>query len=152
MGQLMRESIRSLSVAVLAIGSCLSAQDMKSQRTLFEMTCSACHTTDTATSARRTKAQWKSVIGEMIEQQGATIPNDAIPPILDYLIATYGKVNINGAPASEIAQILGLTSAEADAIVKARQAKGKFEKFDELAKLPGVDATKLEKSRDAISF
>jgi len=148
----MRESIRTLGVAVLVMTSCLSAQDMKSQKALFEMTCSACHTTDTATSARRTKGQWKSVIGEMIDQQGATIPDDAVPPILEYLTATYGKVKVNAAPAGEIGQVLGLTPAEADAIVKARQAKGKFENFDDLANVPGVDTKKLEKNRDAIAF
>jgi competence ComEA-like helix-hairpin-helix protein len=152
MGQPMRESIRTLSVALLAVASGLFAQDMKSQKMLFEMTCSACHTTDTATSARRTKDQWKSVIGEMIEQQGAAIPDDAVAPILDYLTATYGKVKVNTAPAGEIRQILGLTPAEADAIVKARQAKGKFENFDEIASVPGVDAKRLEKNRDAIAF
>lgn len=148
----MRESIRTLGVVVLAVTGSLAAQDMKSRKALFEMTCSACHTTSTATSARRTKDQWKSVIGEMIDQQGAAIPDDAVPPILEYLTATYGQVKINTAPAAEIAQILGLTDAEAGAIVKARQAKGKFENFDELAKVPGVDAKKLEKNRDAIAF
>jgi len=148
----MRESIRTLGVAVLVMTSCLSAQDMKSQKALFEMTCSACHTTDTATSARRTKGQWKSVIGEMIDQQGATIPDDAVPPILEYLVANYGKVNVNTAPAGEIGQVLGLIPADADAIVKARQTKGKFENFDDLANVPGVDTKKLEKNRDAIAF
>jgi len=88
----------------------------------------------------------------MIDQQGATIPDDAVPPILEYLTATYGKVKVNAAPAGEIGQVLGLTPAEADAIVKARQAKGRFERFDELEKVPGVDVTKLEKNRDAITF
>ena len=88
----------------------------------------------------------------MIDQQEATIPDDAVPPILEYLTATYGKVKVNAAPAGEIGQVLGLTPAEADAIVKARQAKGKFENFDEIASVSGVDAKRLEKNRDAIAF
>jgi len=66
--------------------------------------------------------------------------------------SAYGKVNVNTAPAGEIAQILGLSQKEADAIVKFRKDHGKFEDFDALGKVPGVDPKKLEKSREAIAY
>ena len=52
----------------------------------------------------------------------------------------------------EIAEVLGLTAKEAEAIVKYRKDTARFEEFDDLGKVSGVDLKKLEKSREAISF
>jgi amidase len=41
---------------------------------------------------------------------------------------------------------------EAESIVTHRQTHGRFDGFDALTKVPGIDREKLEKSRDAISF
>ena len=41
---------------------------------------------------------------------------------------------------------------EAQKIVRYRDDHGPFADFDALAKVPGVDAKKLEKNRDAITF
>ncbi|MBO0800579.1 MAG: c-type cytochrome, partial [Blastocatellia bacterium] len=45
---------------------------------------------------------------------------------------------------------LGLPAGEAEAIVKYRQEKGKFESFEAFSKVPGVDVEKLRKKREAI--
>src|SRR5437867_9845391 len=56
----------------------------------------------------------------------------------------YGRVNVNTATASEIAEVLGLLPQEAEAIVKYRRDKEKFEDFEALSKTPGVAVEKLE--------
>ena len=142
-------------LAPLAIAAAGLAQDTpasKPSEAIFEKTCSACHTADSVVSARRTRDQWQETIDAMVTQQGAKIADEEFGPILEYLVATYGKVNVNTAPAAEIAQIAGLSQKEADAVVKYRKEHGKFEDFEALAKVPDVDARKLEKSRDALAF
>jgi competence ComEA-like helix-hairpin-helix protein len=143
------------AVALLAIAAASGVQDApaaKSSKAMFEKTCSACHTAESVASARRTREQWETAIEEMVSGQNAKIADEEYSPILEYLVATYGKVNVNSAPADEIAQIAGLSQKEAEAIVTFRKEKGKFEDFDALGKVPGVDPKKLEQSRDAIAY
>ncbi|HTS28042.1 MAG TPA: helix-hairpin-helix domain-containing protein [Bryobacteraceae bacterium] len=142
-----------IAFGVLAI-SAFGFQDSAARpsKAMFEKTCSACHTAESVASARRTRDQWQTVMEEMVSQQGATIADEEFNPILEYLVSAYGKVNVNTAPADEISQILGLSQKEAEAVVKFRKEKGKFEDFDALGKVPGVDLKKLETKRDAIAY
>jgi competence protein ComEA len=143
------------AIALLAIRGAGGVQDSpaaKASKAMFEKTCSACHTAESVVSARRTRDQWQDVIDEMVSQQGAKIADEEFGPILEYLVSAYGKVNVNIAPADEIAQIIGLSQKEAEAVVKYRKDNGKFADFDALGKVPGVDPKKLEKSREAIAY
>ncbi|HLK70222.1 MAG TPA: helix-hairpin-helix domain-containing protein [Bryobacteraceae bacterium] len=142
-------------VALLLIAAASGAQESaapKPSKAMFEKTCSACHTAESVAAARRTRDQWQEVIDEMVTQQGAKVSDEEVGPILEYLVSAYGKVNVNTAPADEIAQIVGLSQTEADAVVKFRKDHGKFEDFDALSKVPGIDAKKLESHRDAIAY
>lgn len=139
-------------LAIAAAGGAQDAPAAKASKVMFEKTCSACHTAESVASARRTRDQWQDVIDEMVSQQGAKIADEEFSPILEYLVAVYGKVNVNNAPADEIVQIIGLSPKEAEAIVKFRKDNGKFADFDALGKVPGVDPKKLEKSREAIAY
>ena len=82
---------------------------------------------------------------------GATGTDADFTTALAYMIAQYGRVNVNKAPADEIAEVLALPLKDAEAIVKYRADKGTFAEFESLAKVPGVDAEKLKK-KDAVSF
>ena len=120
-------------------------------RQVFEMLCSACHPIEDVTSARKTRTQWRETIDNMIAN-GATGTDADFNTALAYLIAQYGRVNVNKAPADEIAEVLELPLKDAEAIVKYREDKGKLDDFDALAKAPGLDAEKLKKKKDAVSF
>jgi competence ComEA-like helix-hairpin-helix protein len=48
--------------------------------------------------------------------------------------------------------VLGLTKQQASAVVAYRREHGKFEDFEALAQVPGIDAAKLEPLQDAISY
>ena len=126
------------------------AQGEKS-KTVFLKICGGCHQPEAALSTRRSKEQWEETFVKMIGK-GLKASDDDLTIALDYVIARYGRVNVNRATAGDIAEMLGLTTQEAEAIVKYRKESGKFEDFDSLAKVPGVDLQKLEKNREAISF
>ena len=118
---------------------------------VFEALCAACHPLEDVTSARKTRSQWEETIDTMIAN-GATGTEADFATALAYLIAVYGRVNVNKAPAGEIAEVLELAAKDADAIVKYREDKGKFEDFDALTKVPGLDLEKLTKKKAAISY
>jgi competence protein ComEA len=117
----------------------------------FQAVCSKCHPPDRIVAARRTKTQWEETL-EKMTKLGAPITDDNYDILMSFLVHHYGKVNVNRSVAVDIADAVGLTAQEAQAIVKYRDDNGPFADFDALAKVPGVDATKLEKNKDAISF
>jgi competence protein ComEA len=117
----------------------------------FQAVCSKCHPPERIVSARRTKTQWEETL-EKMTKLGAPITDDNYDILMSFLVHHYGKVNINRSAAADIADAVGLTAEEAQAIVKYRDDNGPFADFDALAKVPGVDATKLEKNKDAITF
>ncbi len=117
----------------------------------FLKLCATCHRPETVVVGRRTRSQWEDTLEKMIAK-GAKGTDDELMQTLDYLILNYGRVNMNNATASEIVEIVGLPREQAEAIVKHRRANGRFEDFEGLMKVPGVDTKQLEKMRDAISF
>ena len=62
------------------------------------------------------------------------------------------KVNVNKATAKELAAGLGLTDKEAEAVVEHRQKNGAFAKWEDLAKVPDLDTTKIEARKDQLAF
>jgi sulfite dehydrogenase len=58
---------------------------------LARQQCSSCHSAEYVlyqpTSAR---PYWQATVDKMVKTFGAPIPADQIPPIVDYLVATYG--------------------------------------------------------------
>jgi competence protein ComEA len=117
----------------------------------FQAVCAKCHPPDRIVAARRTRTQWEETL-EKMTKLGAPITDDNYDILLSYLVHRYGKVNVNRSTAADIADAVGLTADEAQKIVKYRDDHGPFADFDALAKVPGVDAAKLEKNKDAITF
>lgn len=136
-------------VALAGIGSGQDSPGKGSKEALLRV-CSSCHKPESVIS-RRTKEQWEETVEKMISK-GAKGSEEDFLAAFDYLVAQYGKVNVNRAAAGEIAEVLGIPDREADLIVKYRREKGKFEDFEGLAKVPDIDLKKLERNRDAISF
>jgi competence protein ComEA len=152
MGNVMRALWGGIALALLAAAGVAQEPPAAKSKAAFERVCSGCHKLDSATSSRRTREQWQDTIEAMISKQGAKIGDEEFGPILDYLVAAYGKVNVNKATADEMVEVVGVSLKEAEAIVKYRKDNGGFEDFDALGKVPGVDRNKLEKSREAIAF
>src|SRR5712692_3218595 len=143
----MRARMRRVWILV-ALAAAGSAQEPPA---LFQRVCGTCHKPERAVSTRRTRQEWEETIDLMVEK-GMKSSDEELTKVLDYLVGQYGRVNVNTAAAGDIAEVLGLTAKEAEAIVKYRKDAARFEEFDDLGKVPGVDLKKLEKRREAISF
>lgn len=56
-----------------------------------QMYCAVCHSLDyIPMQPKGSKAQWSAGVNKMIKVFGATIPEDKVPVIADYLAAQYG--------------------------------------------------------------
>jgi competence ComEA-like helix-hairpin-helix protein len=117
----------------------------------FARICSDCHDRDRIVGNRRSKSSWDEVIDKMVEK-GAVGSDEDFTLVEQYLLHNYGLVNVNRAPAAEIAEVLGVAEKDAQAIVQFRKDKGDIKDFDALCKVPNLDVEKLTKMREAIAF
>jgi competence protein ComEA len=143
----------AMSLVTLACAAVLAASqtpDVDAQAT-FTRICVKCHTPDRIVNDRRTRDQWQEEIDKMVAK-GATGTDDELATVLDYLLRHHGRVDMNRAAAGDMCLILSVPASQADAIVAYRKEHGKFEDFDALSKVPGIDVDKLSRERDAMSF
>ena len=117
----------------------------------LQRVCTGCHEMAAVTGSRRTKIGWQQNVDDMISR-GAQGSDADIEAVVEYLTANFGKINVNTATAGELASFLGLSDAEAKAIVSYREQNGKYKDFDQLLKTPGVAGEKLQHKRPQIAF
>ena len=118
---------------------------------LTEKICTECHEVEVITALRRTPRDWNNMVTTMA-QRGANATDDQFATIKKYLTRYYGLVAVNSASAEEFSSVLGLSAKDAEAIVEYRKANGKFADAATLAKVPGIDTTKLDAQPDALVF
>jgi len=120
-------------------------------KSIFETTCGGCHGADIVIGQTGTRDVWQDTVDSM-RGRGATGSDDDFKIIVNYLAKYFGvAVNVNSAPAKELADNLDITSAEADAIIKARTAS-KIKDWAELSKVQGLDIKKIEPIKSRIKF
>jgi mono/diheme cytochrome c family protein len=108
-------------------------------KSIFENTCGGCHGADIVIGQTGTRDVWQDTVDSM-RSRGALGTDDDFKTIVNYLTMYFGvPVNVN------------LTSAEADAIVKARTA-AKIKDYAELSKVQGLDIKKLDPVKSRIKF
>jgi competence ComEA-like helix-hairpin-helix protein len=151
----------------LALGLGIPAQDDdvlpegKGKETV-ENTCTECHGLDKIFSEGRTRGQWETVVNKM-RIGGATMTDAEYADVLEYLVTHFGaeeeakpkaeaKINVNKAGPMELETGLKLSSDEAMAIVRHREARGAFKEWVDLTKVDGVDKAKIEAAKDRLSF
>jgi competence ComEA-like helix-hairpin-helix protein len=132
------------------------AQDLPDGKgkALVENTCGSCHGLDVVVAQHATKDGWSSIVDYMVSRGASGTPEE-ISTIVDYLAKNFpadAKVNVNKASSMDLQSKLELTAKDADAIVKFRTDHGDFKDWASLAKVPGIDAKKLEAKKDSIVF
>lgn len=100
---------------------------------------------------RRTVDDWNSEVRQMIDR-GVMASERDLAIVKQYLKRYYGLVAVNTARAEEFSLVLGLSPKDAQAIVEYRTAQGKFADAAALAKVPGIDKTKIDEQPDALRF
>jgi competence ComEA-like helix-hairpin-helix protein len=145
------------ALCLLAGGAHLQGQEKPSgipdapARAALKKICGNCHEVETVVASRRTRIGWERSVEDMVTR-GAEGSDEDMAAIVDYLTAYFGKVNVNTALAPELEKLLGFSPGEAQAIVAYRERNNKIKDFEELKKVPGVSAEKLQAKRGLIAF
>jgi competence protein ComEA len=119
-------------------------------KVVYQTVCGNCHAYDMVSDIRSTP-EWEQTIDAMIGF-GATITDAQLEAVRRHLLRTMVKVNVNTAKAAELPLVLNISEATAQALVKYRTAHGDFKTLDDLKKVPGVDAAKLDARKDRVAF
>jgi mono/diheme cytochrome c family protein len=141
----------TLGASVAAGRAAQQAEARPEPPAAFTKVCVRCHPSDKIVEGRRYKTHWDQVLEQMVAR-GATGTDEEFDTIFTYLVAEFGRVAVNTAPADEIAEVLHLEEGVAQTIVQQRAKNGPFADFDALAAVPGVPVDELTKRRDAIVF
>jgi competence protein ComEA len=127
-----------------------SSAEAAADKKAFETVCGACHTVSLVTGLR-SEEEWTETIQKMVNL-GAKGSDEQFDRVMWFLLSTLTKVDVNTATASQIAPVLDISDATAEAVIKRRTEIGKFKALDDLKKIPGVDSAKLEARKDRIGF
>jgi competence protein ComEA len=150
--------VKFFLVGSIAFGACaqtLPAQTLPDApgKDTFVMVCSMCHSPTAVIGKQGTRQWWQSKVTEML-QEVTDIPDSDVDTIVGYLAKNFPivKINVNKAAAMDLETGLELTPKESEAIVQYREAKGNFKTLDDLKKVPGLDAVKIESKKDRLDF
>lgn len=77
--------------------------------------------------------------------------------VLDYLVKHFPaedvpRLNVNKATAIELESALSLRRSQAAALIAYREKHGDFKSLEDLKKVPGLDAAKLDEKKDRLVF
>ena len=116
----------------------------------FESVCGACHTSSMVSDIR-TEPEWKDTVEHMVSL-GASGTDQQMEAVMRVLMRTLTKVNVNTGPAAQLGLVLEISEATAKAMVKYRAEHGNFKTLDDLKRVPGMNAAKLDGRKDRIAF
>lgn len=118
---------------------------------VLDANCSGCHGLNRTTDSGKSKDDWKSTVDRMVSK-GADVKPEEMDLFLNYLAKYFGEdINVNAASAKDLQAQLGVTAAQADAIVKARTAAS-FKAFADFVKVEGLDAKEMAFLKGRITF
>jgi competence protein ComEA len=117
--------------------------------------CTNCHGIEMFAGSHKVGNDWDQIIATMSDK-GTPFSDADYAAVLDYLSSCLGpassKVNVNKAAVCELARVLSITTAQAEAITAYRTKNGEFKDLDGLKKVDGIDAAALDAKKAVISF
>jgi competence protein ComEA len=140
------------SLLVMAFRASAQSLPEGEGKDLVAVICSSCHSTERIVAKRMTRAQWQDKVLEMLQEE-TDVTQAERDRIVNYLSKSFPPgVNVNTAAAKDIETGLELSTENAVAIVRYREQNGTFKTIDDVKKVPGVDAAKIEAKKDRLEF
>jgi competence ComEA-like helix-hairpin-helix protein len=157
-----------LAAAVyFAVAASASSLPPGKGKVIVRRTCIGCHALKVVTSKRASRTQWSVLVNQMVSR-GADLEDEEIEVVVDYLAKNFPRdkppseaaahagrregINVNKATAAELTAALGLPVKQSEAIVAYRKQNGDFKDWSDLAKVPGVEAAKIERKKKQLTF
>lgn len=121
-----------------------------------EKICSQCHELERSISLHQDRDAWQATMNKMVGL-GAKGTEKEFQAVVDYLAKNYAgeeiaKIDVNSAEAIEFESGLTLKRSQAAAIVQYRAKNGSFKSIEDLKKVPGIDAAKIDAKKDRLVF
>lgn len=118
--------------------------------------CSQCHELERSVSLNQDREGWQKTIDKMLAV-GMKGTEEELSAVVEYLAKNFPaeeipKINVNKAKAIELESGLSLKRSEAAALIQYREKNGNFKSIEDLKKVPGVDAAKIEAKKDRLVF
>lgn len=113
--------------------------------------CSGCHDAEIVLSHLQTPSEWTETFQKMVDV-GAEASGDEWRAIEQYIDANLALIAINKSPASELQLTMSVSPDVAAAIVTHRQENGPFKSIDDVKKVAGVDAAKIDGWKKRFAF
>jgi competence protein ComEA len=119
--------------------------------------CGSCHGAEVVIGRQESREGWGAIVEDMI-QRGATGSDDQFYEVVDYLANNFSKtspilkINVNKATSKDLENALRIPAKQAAAIVRQREEKGDFKTIEDLEKVPGVEAGKIEANKARLAF
>jgi len=118
--------------------------------------CTQCHELDKSIAPRQDKAGWQRTVEKMVAF-GLTASDGDVTTVVEFLAKNYPAdelppIRVNQATAIEFESGLGVRRSQATAIIRYREANGPFKTIDDLRKVPGIEAAKIDAKKDRLIF
>ncbi len=128
-----------------------AAPDLVREARSLQAVCgSRCHNLQVVTNTPRSLEEWRDTLQKMVDR-GARGTDEQYDDILDYLHRTMTTIDVNGADADELAEVLNANDAVVQTIIARRAAK-KFADLSDLKSVPGIDVATLDAKQKMIYF
>ena len=118
--------------------------------------CSGCHELERSISLRQNRDGWKTTMNKMVSL-GAESTDAEFISVLEYLAANFPAApippfNVNTARAIDFESRLTLRRSQSAAVIEYRTKHGGFKSIEDLKKVPGIDAAKIDAKKDVLVF
>jgi competence protein ComEA len=124
-------------------------------RDVVDSVCSLCHDAASAILGKQwNRTQWELKITEMLQEE-PDVTKEERAVILEYLVTHFqpgGKIYVNKALSDVLQTALDIPAQAAAAIVRHRERNGDFKTLEDLRKVQGLDASKIEAKKDLLVF
>ena len=143
----------TVCIAAVAASATQSLPDSPG-KDVFESVCSLCHAATTPFGKQWTRPQWEAKVTEMLQEEPDVTAQERAA-IVEYLAANFrpgGKIYVNYGKAKELETALELSTKDAEVMVRYRDQNGPFKTVDDVKKVPGLEATKVDVRKDRFIF
>ncbi len=121
-------------------------------RATVQRACTVCHSPNYISNAERTPKEWGDIF-DLMASLGTEASDEDWRQIRQYILGQLATIEINKAPAADLQAVFDVDSKLATAIVEYRTAHGgEFNSIDEIKKVPGLDAKKVDARKNRFRF
>jgi competence protein ComEA len=118
--------------------------------------CAGCHELEKSFATRQDQVGWQATL-EKMASYGMKASEKDIAAVLEYAVKNFladevPRIKVNEARAIELESGLSLRRSQAAAVIQYREKNGPFKSIEDLKKVPGIDAAKIEAKKDRLIF